>query len=335
MQTNTRLKFNAYTAAIARLSGVNSALEKFVVSPSVQQTLVGKMQQSSAFLQKINIQTVKEQQGSKLGLGIGSTIAGTQDTDAGDRVPTDPSTLDEVGYMCTQTNFDTALKYSKLDAWSHLDNFQTLVRDSIVRRQGLDRIIIGFNGTSRANTSNRTNNPLLQDVNKGWLQKYREGAPARVMTEVVADSNKVRVGAGGDYENLDALVFDAVNNLIDPVHAEDTELVVICGRAMLSDKYFPIVNKEQPNSESLAADLIISQKRIGGLPAVRVPYFPAGKILITRLDNLSIYEQEGSRRRTIIDNARRDRVENFESVNEAYVVEEYEAGCLIENIELV
>ncbi|WP_410969147.1 P2 family phage major capsid protein, partial [Salmonella sp. SAL04284] len=88
---------------------------------------------------------------------------------------------------------------------------------------------------------------------------------------------------------LDALVMDATNNLIEPWYQEDPDLVVIVGRQLLADKYFPIVNKEQDNSEMLAADVIISQKRIGNLPAVRVPYFPADAMLITKLENLSIY----------------------------------------------
>ncbi|MXD08578.1 P2 family phage major capsid protein, partial [Escherichia coli] len=85
---------------------------------------------------------------------------------------------------------------------------------------------------------------------------------------------------------LDALVMDATNNLIEPWYQEDPDLVVIVGRQLLADKYFPIVNKEQDNSEMLAADVIISQKRIGNLPAVRVPYFPADAMLITKLENL-------------------------------------------------
>ncbi|EKI32677.1 capsid s domain protein, partial [Escherichia coli 07798] len=89
--------------------------------------------------------------------------------------------------------------------------------------------------------------------------------------------------------SLDALVMDATNNLIEPWYQEDPDLVVIVGRQLLADKYFPIVNKEQDNSEMLAADVIISQKRIGNLPAVRVPYFPADAMLITKLENLSIY----------------------------------------------
>jgi hypothetical protein len=76
--------------------------------------------------------------------------------------------------------------------------------------------------------------------------------------------------------------------LIDPIFQDDADLVVICGRELLSDKYFPLVNKEQANTEALAADLIISQKRMGGLQAVRAPSFPANAVLITRLDNLSI-----------------------------------------------
>lgn len=105
---------------------------------------------------------------------------------------------------------------------------------------------------------------------------------------------------------------------------------MICGRELLSDKYFPLVNKEQENSEKLAADMIISQKRMGGLQAVRAPFFPPNALLITRLDNLSIYWQEDTRRRSVIDNPKRDRIENFESVNEAYVVEDYRCAALVE-----
>jgi len=73
---------------------------------------------------------------------------------------------------------------------------------------------------------------------------------------------------------------------------------------------------------------------MGGLPVVRAPFFPAETLLITRPDNLSIYWQEESRRRSVVDNAKRDRVENFESVNEAYVIEDLRGACLVENIKI-
>lgn len=338
MRNETRVLFDAFMANIAQLNGVGSASVKFTASPSVQQTLESHIQNSSEFLGMINNVGVIDQSGEKIGLGIGTTIASTTDTSAQDRVPTDPSSLDNFGYTCTQTNYDTAIKYSKIDAWAKFPEFQVKLRDAILRRQSLDIITIGWNGTSRAATSNRGANPLLQDVNIGWLQKAKTNASARVMTQIGA-TGKIQIGddrtLAQGYKNLDALVMDMVDNLLDPWYREDTELVAIMGRDLLSDKYFPLVNKAQDNVNKIAADVILSQKRVGGLQAVRVPYFPANKIVVTRLDNLSRYYQEGARRRTIVDNAKRDQIENYESSNDAYVIEDYGLFCAAENIEIV
>lgn len=334
MRNETRKLFNDFQNRLATLNGVESVGAKFTVEPSVQQTLETRMQESSEFLNSINVIGVNEQQGEKLGLGISGTIAGRTDTNQNDRQPTDPTDMEGSSYFCKQTNFDTALRYGKLDAWAKFQDFQTRIRDAILKRQALDRIMIGFNGTSAATQSDRTANPLLQDVNIGWLQKMRDNAAERVMTEVVEASGKITVGTSGDYKNLDALVYDMVNNLIDPWHQDDTELVVLTGRKLLSDKYFPLVNSDLVPTEKTAADMMISQKRIGGLQAVRVPHFPANTIMVTRLDNLSLYWQEGSRRRNIIDNPKRDQIENYESSNDAYVVEDYGCAAVAENIEL-
>ncbi|MDV5392267.1 phage major capsid protein, P2 family [Shewanella xiamenensis] len=332
MRNTTRTLYNGYLAQVATLNSIETAETKFTVAPSVQQTLETRMQESSQFLTQINVVPVTEKSGEKLGLGVTGTIASTTDTTQGDRQAIDPANLDAHGYDCTQTNFDTALRYSKIDMWAKFPDFQARIRDAILKQQALDRIMIGFNGTSRAATSNRTANPLLQDVNKGWLQKIREFAPERHMAEVVDGSGKIVIGT--DYANLDALVYDMVNNMIDPWHQDDTELVVICGRKLLADKYFPIINKDNVPTETMAADMIISQKRIGGLGAVRVPHFPANAVLVTRLDNLSLYWQEGARRRSVIDNPKRDQIENYESSNDAYVVEDYGCTAFAENIQM-
>lgn len=342
MKTKTRFAYNAYLQQLATLNkiDVKDIGSKYTAEPSVAQTLETKIQESSAFLTRINVVPVDEQSGERLGLGIGATVAGTTDTTKKEREPTDPTYIDGEGYKCTQTNFDTALGYEKLDLWAKFQDFQIRIRDAIIKRQALDRIMIGFNGERREKTSDRLTYPLLQDVNIGWLEKIRREAPVRVLSRIVGSdgtviSQTVRIGKGGDFKNLDALVMGAVSEKIEPWYQDDTELVVICGRSLMADKYFPIVNRDQPNSEALAADLIISQKRIGGLPAVQAPFFPANAILITRLDNLSIYWQDGTRRRAVIDNPKRDRIENFESVNEAYVIEDYDCVALIENIEVL
>ncbi|WP_265693750.1 phage major capsid protein, P2 family [Providencia rustigianii] len=344
MRKETKVKFNGYMTRLGEIYGVQPqefAASKVEITPSAAQKLESKIQLSAVFLTKINIVPVKDQVGEKIGIGIGSTVAGTTDTTKQDREPTDPTQLAKQGYHCRQTNFDTAIRYEKLDMWAMFEDFQRRIRDAIIQRQALDRIMIGFNGTSRAATSDRKVNKLLQDVNVGWLHKIRLEAPDHVLgSSTDKDTNKItpepiKVGIGEDYENLDALVMQAVDHAISEVYADDTDLVVICGRSLLADKYFPIVNRDQANTEALAADVIISQKRLGGLPAVRVPYFPKNGMLITRLDNLSIYWQIESRRRQVVDNAKRDRIENYESVNEDYIIEDYDCVALIENIELI
>ncbi len=333
MRNETRQKFNEFTGKVAKLNAITSAMVQFNVQPSVQQTLETKMQESVAFLSMINMVPVDELKGQKVGIGISSTIAGRTNTDSKDRQPNNPAALYDHNYECAQTNYDTMIGYAQLDSWAKFPDFQVRIRDAIITRQGLDRIMIGWHGTSAAPDTDRNVNPLLQDVNIGWLKHIRTDAPAQVMSEGTEGSGKIYVDvADGDYKNLDALVFDAVNELIKPWFQDDTELVVICGRKLLSDKYFPIINDASDNQNKLAGQVLVSQKQIGGLKAVRVPFFPDNAMLITKLSNLSIYWQDGARRRHIEEEPKRNRIVNYESSNDAYVVEDYDCVALVENI---
>ncbi|WP_439841275.1 phage major capsid protein, P2 family [Aeromonas veronii] len=333
MRNETRVKFNEYTAQLAKLNAITCAMVQFNVQPSVQQTLETKMQESVEFLQMINVIPVNDMKGEKVGVGISSTIAGRTDTTTKDRQPNDPSALYNHSYECAQTNYDTMIGYAKLDAWAKFPDFQTRIRDGIITRQGLDRIMIGWHGTSAAKDTDRNANPLLQDVNIGWLEHIRQDAPAQVMKEVKPGSGKIYIDqTNGDYKNIDAVVFDVVSEMIKPWYQDDTDLVVICGRKLLSDKYFPIINDAGDNQNKLAAQVLVSQKQIGGLKAVRVPFFPEDALLVTKLENLSIYWQEGARRRHIEEEPKRNRIVNYESSNDAYVVEDYDCAALVENI---
>jgi P2 family phage major capsid protein len=349
MRNDTRLVYEQFEKQIANLNHVADISKTFSVDPSVQQTLENRVQLSSVFLSKVNMPGVTEQEGEKLGLGLSGTIAGRTNTKKGPRKPRDVSDLSSGRYRCIQTNFDTGINYPKLDMWAKFPDFQTKLRNLIVNQQTLDRIMIGLNGLSVAEETDREKFPLLQDVNIGWLQQYRNHAPTNVMAEGQPSSGKITVGSisvktkegkqwkteDGDYLNLDALVFDAVNTLIHPQFRENPQLVVITSSELLVDKYFPKINKDHAPTEEMAMDMLISQKRVGGLPAVTVPFFPKGAMMITPLSNLSLYWQIGGRRRHVREEPDYNQVANYESSNDAYVVEVFEAGCLIENIELL
>ncbi|MGJ0639560.1 P2 family phage major capsid protein, partial [Xenorhabdus bovienii] len=107
---------------------------KVQVEPAVAQTLEDEIQQSADFLQKVNVLPVSEQSGQAIGLGVGSTIAGTTDTDSQDRATTDPTRLTAIEYKYEQTNFDTSLSYAKLDLWAKFQDFQLRIRNAIIRR---------------------------------------------------------------------------------------------------------------------------------------------------------------------------------------------------------
>ena len=333
MKNPTRKNFSAYLAHLATLNGVESAAQMFTVAPSVQQKLESRIQESSAFLQSIGIYPVDEMQGQKIGIGTDGPVASRTDTTGADRGTRDAASLGGQGYQCVQTNYDTHVRYATLDMWAKFPDFQLRLSRAIRQQCALDRIMIGFNGTSVAANTNRVTNPLLQDVNKGWLQYLRENAPERVMASG-AIAGKVVVGATGDYKTLDGLVYDATESLLDAWHAEAGDLVAIVGRGLMHDKLFPLVDGQTAPTEMLAADIVRSQRRLGGKQGITVPFMKPNAILITSLKNLSIYYQDGSRRRAVIDNPKRDRIETYESSNDAFVVEDLGKACLIENIEL-
>jgi hypothetical protein len=241
---------------------VPDASVQFTVAPAVQQTLVERIQQSSEFLFDLDAA------GARSGRAEGRHRRHPSDLGADQHRPTTGAsppirpTPELDTYRCEKTDFDWAIPYAKLDAWRHKPEFETILRDAILKQQGRDTIMIGWNGTSVAPQTDREANPLLQDVNKGWLHKIRTVAPARWMEDgasrpmrpgdlhrlgrraVQQDAN---TGAGNadtakaDYVNLDALVIDAVE-LLDEWQRDSTDLVVIVGRDLVHDKYFPMIN---------------------------------------------------------------------------------------------
>jgi len=346
MQTATRLKFNQYVGQLAQLNNIDASLtvipgelKQFAVAAVIEQRLQAKLQLTSDFMSRINVVPVAAQQGQRVGVGVNRSLASRTDTAAGHRRNvSDPTTSDVIDqYFCKKTDYDYSWGYTLLDAWSHRPEFQQLVRDAVLVQKAEDIITIGFNGVDAAVETNRNTYPLLQDVNWGWLYKMRTYAGARVMSHGSKDSAKVYVSDTGnaDYVNLDALVFDAIGNLLHERFRTSTDLVVIVGSDLVQEKYFKIISAAGDKAtEQVARDVIMSSRNLGGKPTMQVPFFPANAIMITSLKNLSYYWQTGSARRAVKDEPEYDRIANYESINDAFMVEEYGKACLIENIQL-
>lgn len=337
------MRYNKLAAAIAVMfSAVASANQitveqvskDFSVAPNATQKMYEEIAQSSEFLQKINIVGKVEKVGEIIGLSSG-LIGSNTDTrdDAATRKPRSIHSLSKRQFNLQKTNFDVRLRYEEIDAWAHVANdFPAKVNKKIAESIAISLITAGVRGEKRAENSNFAENPLLQDVAKGWLQKMREENAARVMG---GKSDPVKYGPGAsDYKNLDAVVTDVLNEMIDERFADRTDFVVLASRRTVGDKYLRIVNESADKATEIEAGGRLNQKRtLGGLPVLYVPNMPADTLMITPLSNLSIYYQIGGERRHIKDVPEKDQIESYQSKNIDYIVEEYGAAALVENLQ--
>ncbi len=332
MQKQTKTKLSAYVKAVATQNDVDDATEKFNVSPNGTQRIIAAIRESSWFLNKINIISVKNQKGESIGLGVTGMIASRTDTSgSGKRTPKDHSSMGAMPYMCEQTNFDTALRYAKLDAWAHHKNFNALISKATREQIDANKITIGWYGVSVAPNTNASANPNGEDVNKGWFQAMRDHNADRLITTGQKADGEIRIGEGGDFINLDLAVLETKNLLHDACE-NDSNLVAIIGSDLLAyDKAkFYEAHGNTPSEKGKIQELQVIGT-YGGLPAVKVPGFPSTGIMVTSYDNLSIYIQEGSVRRSAgKKNDEKDQIENFESMNMAYVIEEVGKAAAIE-----
>ena len=320
--------------AIAETYGVERASRMFSVDPSVAQELNDAITAKADFLERINIIPVSEIKGEKVFIGVNGPVTGRTNTKTTDRQAKDASALEHTTYELADTQSDVGLPYAKIDAWAKFPDFKDRYSAAVQKRIAQDRIVIGFHGTSAAAQTDLEANPKLQDVNKGWLQQLREDAPQQVLKEG-ATAGKITLGAGGDYANLDALVHDT-KQMVDEILREDGDLVAIIGSDLLAADKAKLYTKQgdtPTEKERIENAQVIST--YGGLPSFSVPNFPVNAVLVTSWDNLSIYFQDSSWRKQTVDNPKRSRVEDYNSRNEGYVIEQLEKIALTENVELV
>jgi len=326
--------YAAMQVAMAETYGVEVVTRMFSVEPTIAQELNDAITAKADFLQRINITPVTEIKGQKVFLGTSGPVTGRTNTKTTDREAKDASALDQDTYELSSTESDVSLAYAKIDAWAKFPDFHQKYSAAVQKQIALDRIMVGFHGTHAAVQTDMTQYPLLQDVNKGWLQQAREQVPAQVLKEG-AVAGKVTMGVGGDYANLDALVHDT-KQMIDERVRDGGDLVAIIGSDLLAAdkaKLYTSQGSTPTEKERIESQQVIAT--YGGLPAFSVPYFPVNAVLVTSFDNLSIYYQDTSWRKQTVDNPKRSRVEDYNSRNEGYVIEQLEKIALTENVEVI
>ncbi|WP_300173775.1 phage major capsid protein, P2 family [uncultured Aliivibrio sp.] len=331
MNEATRILLGAYTQAVAKQYGIGDATEKFSVTPAATQRIIEQIRENNWFLKKINIIPVSNQKGEALGLGVTGMIAGRTDTSGdGERKTKSVFNLKAMPYLCEQVDFDTHMLYRQLDAFAHLKNFNSIISNQTREQIDANKITIGFYGESCEANTNAITSPNGEDVCEGWFQALRKHNPKAMLKEGKT-ADEIRIGEGGDFINLDLAVMN-VRGLLHDACENASDVIAIIGSDLLAYEKakFYAKNGNTPSEKAKIEETQVIGT-YGGLPAVSVPGFPPSGILVTSYKNLSIYIQEGSIRRSVgKKNDAKNRIENFESMNMAYVVEQLDKAAAIE-----
>jgi len=310
-----------------------SAGQHYSATPTVAQTLYKKVvEHGDEFLKKINVIPVSEMKSEKVGMSRSGRSARRTNTGIGnERKPSNLLSLSSKKYELFPTEFDISLKYSQIDSWAKFENFANTYMGVVREGMGDDMLLVGFTGTHAADQSDPETYPLLEDMNIGWLQIMRDFNGG---SQYLKGTAEVPILLGSNnHKNLDVLIHQAKKML--PKHYQKRkDLVALVGADILSNQeetYFE-VSGNKPTEKAVLANRIT--KAYGNLPTMSPTFFPDGCIFITPLANLAIYFQDSSVRRTQKDKPELGEVQDFNSVNQGYVVEDEELGVFVENITL-
>ena len=331
MKLKTTQIFAAVMVGLATNYGVASMTEQFSVEPSVEQKLFDQVYESAEFLQRIDTQLVDDLIGQGITAGINGGItgrAGVETDESKERSTKDPLGLTAREYRCYAVECDTHILWKTMDTWAKFPDFANRFRAHVRQAIALDIIKIGWNGTSAAGATDIAANPMLEDVNIGWLQLVRRDNGANVIVDGDQKEGEIRLGEGGDYENLDQAVHDLLQAI--PLHKR-IGLVTIIGDDILAKEKNKLYAKQAHTpSEKEKIELEQVIETFGGLKAYKVPFFPSRGIMITSFENLCHYVQAGSTRTHIENNHKKKRVEDYQSRNDCYYINDLEKIAFFE-----
>lgn len=299
--------------------------------PKKEISLNRDMQNFSGFLRLVNVLPRSQQRGGSLMVTNQGRVTKTNDTITGqERRPSDPKESKLNEYEMVKAHSDFRLHDDDIDSMSEFPDWVDLYRASFLEAMSNDRIIIGWHGEKHEKTSDLSKNPLLQDVNKGWLQLLKERAPSQVL-KGGKESGVIKIGsksAGGDYTNLDHLVQDLLQGI--PLHKRSPGLTALVSESIMGGAE-GVYYQEQGNKPT--EKVRIQEKAVtgmyGGLDSMPAPFMPQTGMVLTGLarngqqySNLSIYWQTNSWRRSVEYKASLESSIDWNARREAYHIED-------------
>lgn len=323
-----RQMLQKFTAAMARSYGVPSTKQLFSITPPMDTKLRDAILHSDEFLMKITREQVNNITGQVVANGNPGLFTGRKQNGRFSRK------MDNSGnkYTLVETDSGSYLDYETLVAWANAGNegeFFQRIQNFSNRSFALDILRIGFNGTHVAPDTDPDANPNGEDVNIGWHQIVKDRSPAQIASdEIVLD----REGNGADFRSLDAAANDLRQTLIAESLRKHPDLCVLISSDLIGADSTTLLNQIDRPTEKVAAQLI--NRKIANMDVYTPPFMPDGRIIVTTLWNLHLYNQVGTGQRKAEWVDDRKRFENNYLRMEGYAVEYDELYASYDNVKI-
>ncbi len=323
-------KLNEFITASAQAYGVKPSdiQAGFTVDPVKEQMLIGNIQESAEFLNMISIVPVDNEIGEVITINQSKALASKTDTSADgvERVPRSVGGSSANEYRCHQVDFDWGIPYSLINQWAHNPNFNMLLAAQIRRRQSLDMIRVGWNGTSDSDTSVKTDDSLA-DVGIGWPKLIKDNNPSNYL-----DSEVINVSAS---MNLDVIAHEARDGL-PKEHRLNPDLVLIAGIDLVSHergKVYAAQGRTPTEKEKIQMRQTIGT--YGGMPTYYVPEFPAKAVMVTTFANLQIIIQMGTSFNMMVNRVEKNEMQYFVNRNMDWAIADYDLSIYIPDNKII
>lgn len=320
MKRLTRLEFTRLQKELMDCYASDDLTKTFEIEPPIERKILDKVQDSDNFLKKITMSTVTDTKGQALELGVSGLFAKRTDISKGPRKPRKLGGMEGTEWETAFTEFDVSISYALLDAWARYPDFQQRYMNQVYKTVALNRLLIGWHGKEAAKKTDPETYENGEDVNLGWLGRLKNQKVDHYLG--AAEGEKITLGKGGDYKNLDTLVFD-LYELIPEAHRTGNEVAII-GRELLAfdtNKNL-VLNADDPRRKR---DAMTMTSSYAGLPVLSASYFPSREVLVTDPLNLHMYTQEGASRRQQKEEPEYNRIAEYMSCNDAYTIADLEA----------
>lgn len=287
MHLNNRARdlLDKYSAGMAQQFGARDTSRYFSLNDPQENALRLALLESVEFLNMITCLDVDQLSGQVI--SVGSSVLHTGRSENGRFIR--QVGVDGNDYSLVETDSCAALRWDLLSVWANAgkdeNEFYNLVQAFTTQVFALDMLRIGFNGKSRAKTTDPVANPNGEDVNIGWHERMKTLLGGnQIMTDPVV------LDEAGDYKSLDAMASDLINAKIPAQFRNDPRLVVLVGADLVAAEQYRLYQAADRPTEKIAAQMLGST--IAGRQAIIPPFMPGNRPGVDRHNGLCIFFEE-------------------------------------------